>query len=137
MILSVLLASLTDLVANSFLVQPIPQMAPLFILISVWAMYYSAIYYDLIGDKKLYQEEMIITDKEKQKIFYTIAIVFAIGGILKFLLDLQLIHNHGYSIKASDMRSVMYFVTGGMIYMIQGIKKNSLKEVLIIFIFNQ
>ena len=134
MLSSLVFASLTDLVANSFLTQPLPQMAPLFILLPVWAMYYSLRHYDLIKGENLHIKEIIITEKEKQKIFYTIAIIFCIGGILSFILDSQFRPTKGEGIGANNMKSMMYFVTGTIIYMIQGIKKKSLREVLTIIV---
>lgn len=60
-----LLGSLTDLFTSTLLAKPFPQMAPLFVLIPVWSLYYPARRYDLVNYEKYDRRDSIISGKDR------------------------------------------------------------------------
>ncbi len=133
MIISLVLASLIDIVLPSFGFEQIPQMGPLFIMLPTWAMYYSSRYYNLISDGKTDKREIIVSKDDKKKIFRNIAVMFFIGSIFNFILEYtRFAIDNSYNIKLGIMNSSMFFVTGIIIYFLQSMKKDSLRENLTI-----
>ena len=61
------LGSLVDVGMGIMLEKPFPQLAPVFILLPTWAMYYAARYYGLMGREKFYKDGMIVTDEDQKR----------------------------------------------------------------------
>lgn len=66
---AIVLGSITDITLSAYLKDPLPQMAPIFILFPTWSMYYSARYFDVINHKSLYEKEIIATEEDRKKYF--------------------------------------------------------------------
>ncbi len=130
-IIAAVLGSLIDLFANTFLTKPLPQMAPIFMLLPVWAMYHSVRYYDLIDSEKLYKDELIVTEKDKKRIFYSVSIGFFISGIFAFIFEYVAVGNgEGNNLKLSLLKGGLLITISVSIYIIQQIKNRQLKETL-------
>lgn len=127
--------SFTDLVSSSFLANPLPQMAPLFMFFPIGAMYYSIRYYDLINHNKLPDKGLIVSEADKQKIFYSIAIIFVVSGIFSFIFEYNLLVNtFEANFSLGFFKSVMFVVTGISIYLIQAIKNTKIRELMTIIV---
>ncbi len=129
---SVLLASLTDIAASSILSRPLPQMAPLFVLLPVWSLYYSARHYHLVDyEKKDLKEtdELIITVKEKDNIYNNISkAIFINGGIIflvRYIIDFN---NISSNLRVGIIESLTFIFIGIVIRLVQKLKNNRLKE---------
>ncbi len=132
-IISLAMASLIDIVLTSFGFQQLPQIAPLFIMLPTWAMYYSSRYYNLINDEKIENKEIIVSEEDKKKIFRNIAVVFFAGSIFNLIFEYtKFANDNSYNIKLGIINSIMFFLTGIIIYFLQSIKKDSLRENLTI-----
>lgn len=132
-VISLVMASFIDIILTSFGYQQLPQIAPLFIMLPTWAMYYSSRYYDLINDEKVNKKEVIVSEEDKKKIFHNISVIFFIGSIVNFIFEYtRFANNNSYNIKLGIVNSSMFFITGIIIYFLQSIKKKSLRENLTI-----
>lgn len=122
---------LFDLAANTFLTNPLPQMAPLFILLPVWTMYYSAKYHDILSIEKVKKEELILSNKQERFIFIALSIGICFGGILSFVFEFfsKDSGNSGDFIGSLSKASIL-IVLGLSIFLILKIKNESLKEKL-------
>lgn len=130
-LVSLVFASLTDIVASSFFTASLPQMAPLFVLLPVWSMYYSARHYDLIDDKESNKEELIVTEKEKEKIFNNISRVFIISGLLSFILEYNVsTGNIKDSFGVGTSEGVIFLAIGAVLYFVQRLRNNFLKDTI-------
>lgn len=135
LLVALVLGSITDTIMSTILKAPLPQMAPIFILIPAWAMYYSARYHDMINYEDSYIKDIIATEEDKKRIFHNIAIGFCMGGVLSFIFEYtQFIRNNEKNLKSVIIKSTMFIVIGTFIYLIQKIKDNRLKEKLTILI---
>lgn len=132
-LLTAVLGSLTDILANTFLSGPIPQIAPLFILLAVWAIYHSMRHFDLINYGTIVREDLIITEIERDKMFYTIAIVFIVGGLFSFVLEYSLsLKNSAHNLNLGVFKSLTVFFIGMILFFVQKIQHTRLKEGLTI-----
>lgn len=123
------LGGLIDLAANTFLTKPLPQMAPLFILIPVWAMYHSARYYNILNIKETEKEEIIISSYQQKDIFIKFSIGICVGGILDFAFEyFSIASANSGDFKSSIIKSGVLVSLGLAIFFIQRIKKQALKE---------
>lgn len=132
-IASGILATLTDILTTTFLSTPLPQMAPLFILMPVWAMYHSARYYGMMNLSKNHQVEIIVTEQDRKQIFNNIAIAFYLGAILSFAAEYIPYMNTEDAFQLSLLKSLTLVGIGISINLSQKIKKESIQENLTIF----
>ena len=130
-VITSIIGGYVDLAANSFLTKPIPQMAPLFIILPVWTMYYSAKQHNILSVKKIKDEELIISSEQEKQIFNSFAIGIVLIGILSFIFEF----NSAKSLNIGDgrtslLKSSLFIVLGISIFLIQRIRKESLREKL-------
>ena len=128
-------SSLTDISANSFSTRALPQMAPLFILFPVWAMYYSARYYNMLNRREAEKEEIIISRDQQKDIFIKFSIGICLAGILDFMFEYfsKESANSG-DLKNSLIKSGLVVSLGLAIFFIQRIKSQVLKEKLTLLV---
>lgn len=127
-----IIATSTDILTTTYMSKPLPQMAPLFILLPVWAMYYSARHYGMMNLNKTHHVEILVTEQDKKKIFNNISRAFYLGAILAFLSQYIPYMNEEGSFKIAFSRSLLIVAVGIAIKIIQNIKNESLKENLTI-----
>ena len=60
-----ILGTLTDLIIPSYTTDSLPQLAPLFALFPVWAMYYSVRYHDILNMGPIKKEESILSTNQQ------------------------------------------------------------------------
>jgi hypothetical protein len=90
-VVSLLLGTLTDVLANRYLTFKIPSLAPIFILITVLTINYFIHKYGLMlpkGKKISPLEGIILTDDKRANLFKYISIMFFIGSVINLLLYL-------------------------------------------------
>jgi hypothetical protein len=75
------LGSLTDVVLSARLASPLPQMAPVFNLIPIAAIFYSVKHYGLMGRKIDSEEELILNKKTQLKLYYNLSLLFFAGAL--------------------------------------------------------
>lgn len=129
-----ILATLTDIFTTTFMEDPLPQMAPLFILLPVWAMYYSAKHYGMMNLSQIYLEEMIVTEEDKRKIFNNVSIAIYVGAILAFIAEYVPHMNQENSFRDAFLSSLSISSIGLAINIVQNLKNESLKENLTILV---
>jgi diguanylate cyclase (GGDEF)-like protein len=84
---ALLLGSLTDVILSSNLTNPLPQMAPVFTLIPIIAMYYAIKRYGLMHRPMINQDELILNDETRTVLFHYLSVAFLAGGLLGFLSE--------------------------------------------------
>ncbi|HHX61588.1 MAG TPA: EAL domain-containing protein [Epulopiscium sp.] len=132
-IASFILGSLVDIGVGSILAKPLPQLAPVFILLPTWTMYYGARYYGAMGQEKSYSSEMIVTEEDQEKIFKNIARALLLGGLISFISEyIPFIRGNDGDIKGGILKGGLFSMVGFGVYMFQRIKKTSVKEALTI-----
>lgn len=130
-----ILGTVTDMVVSSIFDSPLPQMAPLFILLPAWTMYHSARYYGLMKREIVSKNEIIVTDEDRKRIFKNIGIAFCIGGVLIFFAKYQpLIFDGKGNLQSELVKSGLIIGTGLGIFIIQKIRKESIREALTIIV---
>ncbi len=124
--------TLTDVISSTFMENPLPQLAPLFILLPVWAMYYSARYYGTLNLETTPPVEMIATEKDRKKVFNNVSFSFYLGAILAFISEYIPNMNQEMAFEEAFIKSLTLASIGIAINIIQNIKQESLKEKLTI-----
>lgn len=131
LVTSLFLGSLTDMVANNVLSMPIPQMAPLFLLLTTWIIYYSSRYYGLIKRRTIEKDEIIITEDEQKKIFNNLSLAFFLGGVVSFSAEyLPLLQGGRGNMKLAIYKGGFLISVGICIYIAQAIKQELTREFL-------
>lgn len=133
LLISLILGSLTDIILTSRLANPLPQMAPIFILVPLAIIYYLMTYYNLMEQKNADINALILTDTTKAALYYYLAIVFLTGAALCFFafflphLSIDKV-NLQYILQVSGF---LFFV-GLAVLFLRFIRNDKLKDYLII-----
>lgn len=126
---ALVLGSFTDVIATSIFKNPMPQIAPFFILLPVWSMYYSARHYNVLKTKTVKTEEIILSTEQQKKIFVNLAIAICISGVLAFISEYFPNEAYGSSnLKDSIIKGGVLIIIGLGLLLAQRIKKRSLRE---------
>jgi len=134
-IIALVMGSVIDLVIASVFKKPLPQIGPVFILLPTWVMYYLARYYDVMGRRKFYEDDIIVTDADQENIFKNVAIASAIGGMLIFISEyIPFIYKGNGDLQSGFIKSGLFIILGISIYVFQKIKNKFLKEILTIMV---
>ncbi len=130
-LLALILGSLTDIILNSILKGALPQMAPIFTLIPIGAIYYSMRHYSLMDKKLDIGEEPILTHETLEKIYYYLALAFLSGGLLTFLsYFLSSMIKGRENLQATLISSIILFGFGCIILGLQLIKRKKIRNFL-------
>ncbi len=122
-LISGLLASLTDIILNSLLKQALPQLAPLFLLIPIIVVHYSVKHSDLMQAEDQTKKELFLSESDRKEIFKKLALAFCLGGVIFFLSEfIPAIYAGTNNIVTSLEKSSLAFGTGLAIFFAQKIK---------------
>lgn len=132
LILSSIIGSFTDRIAISVMENPLPQMAPLFILIPTLAMYHSSRYYRVLEDDIIDRVDTIVTAEDKLYISDQVSMSFYLVGLIVFLVEYIPHINQENAFKTAFLRGLVFIAFGIIIKIIQSIENQVLKENLII-----
>lgn len=80
------LGTFTDIVNGAYRLLPLPQMAVLFFLIPLSAIFYCIKRYHFLKSPKLHKTEVILSDDQRGTVFSITSIGFVLGGIFLFLM---------------------------------------------------
>jgi len=83
--LAFLLGTLTDTISNAYLGIAIPQMAPIFLLLPVFCMFYTKNYFGVISSRPEKLESRILNIISTKKVYDYLAIAMIFGGGLNFV----------------------------------------------------
>lgn len=130
--LALIIGTFTDILFNITFDIVMPQMAPLYITLPVWAMYYAAKHFGVMQKELLYKTDLIVTEEEKKNMFNNISLAFYMAAILAFVSEYIPFAHESDSWMTPLFKSLSLVVIGLLIKLIQNIKKESLKENLTI-----
>lgn len=80
-----LLATLTDILSNTYLGITIPQMAPIFMALPMFIMFYNKSYFGLIIPRSVESDGAILNVMAIKKVYVYLSIALILGGILNFI----------------------------------------------------
>ncbi|KPU44637.1 phytochrome-like protein cph2 [Oxobacter pfennigii] len=128
---ALLLGSLTDVVLSSNLTNPLPQMAPVFTLIPIMAIYYSIKRYGLMHREMLDQDELILNDEMRAILFQYLSAGYFAAGLLGFLSEYLPHRLQGTgNIYSALLTGGLLFGTGFAFQIIQRLKNENIKNTL-------
>lgn len=128
---ALLLGSLTDVILSSNLTSPLPQMAPVFTLIPIMAIYYSIKRYGLMHRETINKDELILNDETRSVLFHYLSLAFFGGGLLGFLSEYlpHMLEGTGHLYSALFTNGLLFSI-GFAIQIIQRLKNEDLKKFL-------
>lgn len=128
MLAAAILGTLTDIISTTFMSKPLPQMAPLFILLPAGSMYYAVRYFDIFKAKISKKEEIILTSEEEENIFKNISLGFYTASLLTFLSEYIPYIDEENAFKVALLKALIICSIGIIIRLIQNIKKENIKR---------
>lgn len=136
LIMASLLGSITDVFLNFYLKGILPQMAPLFTLMPVAAIYYSIKRYSLIEiTSEDDGQDLILDTSTREKLYYYLSVTYIAGGLLSLLSRFfpQIIGSEEI-LKSTYFSAGLLFISGFSILLFRFIKKEKLRNFLIFFV---
>lgn len=131
LLFAIFFASLSDLIINSYFSKSFPQIAPLFILLPVWAMYYSIQHHDILKTNAVKKEEKILSDEQQKKIFGYFSISLVLAGFFLFIFAYSSIQSATVgNLAASLFKGASILSLGILMFLAQKIKKQEIREYL-------
>ena len=129
-IASIILGSITDTLINTIFSQPMPQIAPVFMVFPIIVIYYTIRKYGLMNPKHGVNEDTLVTDRVRKSVIYNLSMTFIIGSVLHFSL-IYFVDNNTKLITVLIFSSCL-LIAGVVLRIIQGAKlRNNIKEILI------
>lgn len=82
-----ILGSLTDIIFSIYIPGEVPQMAPIFIIVPLVAIYYSIKKYDLMKNRpyRPLEEGVILDDYKRAKVYHYLSLSFITGGFISII----------------------------------------------------
>ena len=114
--------TVTDIIGNSILGLNIPQIAPIIIMIPIYAIYYSIKKYYLMNPKPVVEAELILNEANRDKIYNYLSVSFFAGGFLNFISQYLLTENA--QLMPVFLSSAFLLAVGLMIQIIRRLKIN-------------
>lgn len=131
-VVSFLIAGTIDLFSTVFLPFPIPQMAPIINLLPCCGIFYSIIKYRFMNRKTVVDDEYILNEGNRVRIYRYLSTAFMAGGFLSFI-SLYVVSEHD-EISKIFISSAVLFVFGTCVKILQYVKvKEQTKTQLITF----
>ena len=119
---ALVIGSLADIILNSFLQYPLPQISPLVILIPVSVMFYCVLKYQLLPCEKQGQipaAGMILSEETRQKLYHYLSCTYILGTFISFAL-------HYFYLKQDPVRAYLLglpvFFVGVVLYVVELLK---------------
>lgn len=119
------LGSLTDLLANAFLVYKLPSLAPVVIMIPVATIFYIINNYGLMRpfEQRVEDQEGIILNTDSRvKLFKYISLVLVIGSVINFYTRIVLSDNNENAIIFSFILTMLAVIISIIPYLIKSVR---------------
>ncbi|GAB1432763.1 hypothetical protein MASR2M29_13880 [Spirochaetota bacterium] len=134
-ILMGVLGTVTDVVINGFLENPIPQLASVFNLIPIVSLLYSARKNTYIKEIAEGREELILNPTTRMKLYFYTAFLFLAGGITSsFTYFLPHFAMSSKSLQTTTNLALLFYLIGIVIILVQFIKKERIRDFFVIAI---
>ena len=131
--LAMLLGSLTDVILTATVQGPLPQMAPVFNLLPIMAVYYSMKRYNLMGEAPKNEELFILGNETRLKLYLYLSLAFLSGGAISALsYFLPNMVQGEQSLQSMLYASGLLFFLGLIILLTQLIKNEKIKETIVL-----
>lgn len=135
LIFSIIAGTFSDIILSTLFDSSIPQSAPIFMLIPLWAMYHAVKHYNIINYTNWNKDEIIATEDDKKRIFLSTVLFFYVGGLLNLIFDFsRFLTGKETSIAFMVFKSSLFFFLGTITYVIQTLKNDKTKESLTIVV---
>ncbi len=128
-----ILGTITDVILNNVLKNPIPQMAPIFNLIPVIAILYTSKMNSYMKEKVEGKDDLILTATTRIDLYFYFALLYLAGGIITSAVYFMknLTTNDG-SMEFTVYFSLFLYLIGLFIILFQFINNNKLKNTLVL-----
>lgn len=127
--------SLTDGILRAVLQDPIPQMAPVLILMPIAAICYSMLRYRLMRNETEQENDLIINYEARRKLYYNLSFALLAGGSISALAHfLPPVLVGESSLQPVLYASLLFFLLGLSILLLQFIKNERVKETLVMLL---
>lgn len=131
--MALLLGSLTDVILNTTGQRSLPQMAPIFTLLPIMAVDHAMKYYNLMGEGPKGENELILSNETRSKLYVYLAFAFIAGGFTSTLsYFLPHMVQGEKSLQAMLFSGIMLFFLGVMTLCAQLIKNERVKESVVL-----
>lgn len=126
---ALILGTFTDIIANSYVQTPLPQLAPLIIMIPISAMFYLTKRYHMFNNNQandIAEKGYILNEKAQSKIYYRLANIYFLLSLVFFAIRFFGYHA---SIKTELMYGSVGVIVGFSILWLRNLKmKNEIKD---------
>lgn len=135
LLVALFLGSLTEFVLGFILTTPIPQIAPVVILIPISTVYYSIKRYGLLSIMPADIDELILSGKTRAILYRYLSIAYLAGGLICFLpyFTPQMIYGERNLQNALNTTG-LFSVFGLAVILFQRIKKQNIKDALVLLV---
>ncbi len=131
LLLTLILATFFDVLWGVFF-EPLPQIAPLVIMIPIVASYHSVKRYNLLPDEPDRRNDFILDESARDRIYQYLGVAFLGGGLVSFVIYfLSPLIGDKELLRASITGSIIVFFLGFIILNLKWIKNTRLKDTLI------
>ncbi|MCE5235052.1 MAG: EAL domain-containing protein [Clostridiaceae bacterium] len=86
-VVAIVLGTFTDIINNNFIHLPLPQMAPVFFLLPLSAIFYCIVKYHMMAGAHTADTGLILSDERRIMVFRVASLGLIIGGVVLFLLE--------------------------------------------------
>lgn len=127
------LGSLTDIILSATIQSPLPQMAPVFTLIPIIAIYYSMKHYKLMGETSKDENNLILSSETRSRLYVYLALAFIAGGLTSALsYFLPHMVQGEESLRPMLFTGIMLFSLGVVVMLTQLIRNEKIKETAVL-----
>ena len=121
---ALILGTITDVILAASSNPPIPQMAPIEILIPVSVFYYLIKRHGLMNREQIESSQSILNDQTRTRLFNYLAAIFLLGGVVGFVY--VYVFAKGHLINAVMIAGILIII-GLTMYLVQRLKSEPLK----------
>lgn len=131
MLLSAFAGGFIDLFANSFLSNPLPQIASLFILLPTWVMYESIMHHNMLNIKSLENEPVLISSNQQKRVFNYFSISLFLAAFIAYMSEyFSTLPNSGGSVIEAFQKAFLLVFLAVALSIIQRLKNENFKSTL-------
>ncbi|HZK19054.1 MAG TPA: histidine kinase N-terminal 7TM domain-containing protein [Clostridia bacterium] len=130
---ALLLGSITDVLLSTHFPDVLPQMAPLFTLLPIGAIHYSIQRYSMLKKREKVEDEQVLTEGDRAKLYHYLSIGFLGAGLFGFLVYFfpHLMSQKEF-VQSTVFSSGIFFLLGILALSLQLLTSNKIKDHLIV-----
>ena len=134
--IAMVLGSLTDVIVNTYIAFKVPQMAPIFILLPILAMFYAIKRYGLMKTAENENSEpgKILNQDNMGKFIAIMSFVYVVGGLLNFFARFYLNPSPPSLIAIMPISAFFFAIGTALVFLKSSYMNNNFREQIFILI---